>query len=56
MSTNEIMKMVTYEMKKNGANNDKISQIEICIQYLGNADFREKLNDFVFNSTYRKEV
>lgn len=54
MDTNEIMKMITAEMKKNGATKDQISQMEICIQYLGNEKFREWLSDFVFSATYKK--
>ena len=54
MTTDEIMKMVTDEMKKNGASGDDIAKMEICIQYFGNKEFREKLNDFVFKSTYQK--
>ena len=54
MNTNEIMNMVTDEMKKNGATGEQIAKMEICIQYLGNADFRKKLNDYVFNETYNK--
>ena len=54
MTTNEIMKMVTDEMKKNGATGEQIAKMEICIQYLGNAEFREKLNEYVFNETYKK--
>ena len=54
MSTDEIMKMVTDEMKRNGATDDQIAKMEISIQYLGNPDFREKLNEFVFESNYHK--
>lgn len=54
MDTNEIMEMITTEMKKNGATKDQISQMEICIQYLGNEKFREWLSDFVFSATYKK--
>ena len=54
MNTNEIMKMITDEMVKNGESPEKIAQVEIAIQYLGNEDFRKKLNDFVFNATYKK--
>ena len=53
MTTNEIMKMVTDEMKKNGASADEIAKMEICIQYIGNADFRNKLNEYVFMATYK---
>lgn len=56
MTTNEIMKIVADEMKKNGATNEQIAKIEICIQYIGNADFREKLNNYVFNATYKKQT
>ena len=54
MGTNEVMAMVTEKMKDNGASPEEIAKMEICIQYLGNADFRKKLNDYVFNATYRK--
>ena len=54
MSTDEIMKMVTDEMKRNGATDDQIAKMEIAMQYLGNPDFREKLNEFVFESNYDK--
>ena len=54
MSTDEIMKMVTDEMKRHGATDDQIAKMEIAIQYLGNPDFREKLNEFVFESNYHK--
>lgn len=54
MSTDEIMKMITNEMKKNGSTDDQIAKMEIVIQYLSNPDFREKLNEFVFKSNYHK--
>lgn len=54
MTTNEIMKMVTDEMKKNGANVDEISKMEICIQYICNAEFRKGLQEYIFNATYHK--
>lgn len=54
MTTDEIMKMVTDEMKNNGANEDEIAKMEICIQYIGNEEFRKNLNDYVFNTTYKK--
>lgn len=54
MTTNEAMKFVTDEMKKNGASADEIAKMEIAIQYLGNSDFRQKLNDYVFEATYNK--
>ena len=54
MTTNEIMKMVTDDMKANGASGEEIAKMEICIQYLGNPDFRQSLNEYVFKSTYRK--
>lgn len=54
MSTNEVMKMVTDAMKSNGATADQIAKMEIAIQYIGNPDFREKLNEFVFNANYHK--
>lgn len=52
MTTNDIMKMVASDMEKNGASPDDIAKMEIFIQYLGNPDFRKKLNDYVFNATY----
>ena len=54
MTTNEIMKMVTDGMKKNGASIDEISKMELCIQYIGNPEFRKGLQDFIFNATYLK--
>ena len=33
---------------------DQIAKMEIAIQYIGNPDFREKLNEFVFESNYHK--
>ncbi len=54
MTTNESMKYVTEIMKNNGATAEQIAQMEIAIQYLGNADFRENLNSYVFNTTYNK--
>lgn len=54
MNTNEVMKMVTEQMKMNGSSSDDIAKMEIAIQYLGNAEFRNKLNNFVFESTYKK--
>ena len=54
MSTDEIMKMIKDEMKRNGATDDQIAKMEIAIQYIGNPDFREKLNEFVFESNYHK--
>lgn len=52
MNTNEIMKMVVEQMKLNGCSGGEIAKMEIAIQYLGDAEFRKKLNDFVFESTY----
>lgn len=52
-TTNEIMKLITDKMLADGASGDKIAQVEICIQYLGNPEFRQRLNDFVFSQTYR---
>lgn len=54
MTTNEVMKMVTDALKENGASCDEIAKMEIVIQYLGNPDFRKKLEDFVFEATYNK--
>lgn len=54
MSTNEVMKMVTDAMERNGATSDQIAKMEIAIQYIGNPEFREKLSEFVFKATYRK--
>lgn len=54
MTTNDIMKMVADKMIENGASGEEIAKMEICIQYLGNEDFRNKLNDYVFNATYNK--
>lgn len=54
MTTDEVMKMVIDAMKENGASSDEIAKMEIAIQYLGNPDFRKKLEDFVFESTYNK--
>lgn len=54
MDTNEVMTMITTEMKKNGADKEQIAQMEIAIQYLGNANFRERLNNFIFEATYKK--
>ncbi len=53
MNVNEVMKMITDAMKANGAGADEIAKAEIAIQYLGNPEFREKLNDYVFNATYK---
>lgn len=53
MTINEIMKTVSDEMKKNGASIDEISKTEIAIQYFGNKQFRERLNEYVFNATYK---
>lgn len=52
MTTNEVMKMVTNAMQANGATADHIAKMEIAIQYIGNPEFREKLNEYVFNATY----
>ena len=54
MSTDEIMKMVTDEMKRNGATDDQTAKTELAIQDLGHPDFRRKLHDFVFESNYHK--
>lgn len=54
MTTNEIMKMVTNNMKNNGASSDDIAKAEIFIQYVGNPDFRKKLENYVFEKTYNK--
>lgn len=54
MTTDEAMKMATDVMKENGASRDEIAKIEIAIQYLGNPDFRKKLEDFVFEATCNK--
>jgi hypothetical protein len=54
MSTNEVMKMITDAMKSNGATPDQIAKMEIAIQYIGNHDFRDKLNEYVFSTNYHK--
>ena len=54
MNTNEIMKSVTDEMKTNGASEDSIAKVEMAIQYIGNEKFRQYVNDYVFNATYKK--
>lgn len=54
MTTNEAMKYVTEVMKNNGATAEQIAKMEIVIQYVGNPDFREKLNEYVFNTNYNK--
>lgn len=54
MTTNEIMQTVARAMREAGATADEISKMEICIQYLGNPDFRKALNDYVFRATYKK--
>lgn len=54
MNTNEVMKMVTEAMSANGRTSDEIAKMEIAIQYIGNPEFREKLNEYVFNATYNK--
>lgn len=54
MTTNEVMRMIVAEMKRSGKSPEEIAKVEICIQYIGNRNFREKLNDFVFEQTYKK--
>lgn len=53
MNANEIMKIVIDYMKEQGKGIEEISQMEICIQYLFNAQFRKALNDYVFEQTYK---
>lgn len=53
MNVKEVMKMVTDALKANGAGADEIAKAEIAIQYLYNPEFREKLNDYIFNTTYK---
>lgn len=50
MTTNEAMKIATDILKRNGATGEQIAKVEIAIQYIGNPDFREKLNEFAFNA------
>ena len=54
MTTNEVMRMIVAEMKRSGKSPEEIAKVEICIQYIGNRNFRKKLNDFVFEQTYKK--
>lgn len=54
MTTDEVMKMITDDMKKRGATGEEIAKMEIAIQYIGNPEFREWLSDFVFKATYKK--
>ena len=53
MNVNTLMKEISDKMAMNGESPEKIAQVEICIQYLGNADFRKALNDYVFRATYK---
>lgn len=55
MSTNEVMKRITDSMKSNGATADQIAKMEIAIQYIGNHDFHDKLNEYVFSANYHKQ-
>lgn len=55
MTTDEIMKAITDEMARNGATGEQIARVEIAIQYIGNHNFREWLNDYVFRATYNAE-
>lgn len=54
MDVNEIMKDAVKKLKEQGATPERIAQVEIAIQYIGNPEFREKLNDYVFRTTYKK--
>ncbi len=55
MDVNEAMKTISAAMKANGAGADEIAKMEIAIQYFCNPEFKEKLNDYVFNATYNSE-
>ena len=52
VNENKIMEMVTESMKAQGKSAEEIAQMEICIQYLFNADFRKAVQDYVFEQTY----
>lgn len=54
LTTDTVMKAVTAELQKNGSSPQEIARAEIAVQYLGNEDFRNKLNDYVFSETYKK--
>lgn len=56
MDVNEIMKDAVKKLEEQGASPERIARVEIAIQYIGNPEFREKLNDYVFNATYKKGV
>lgn len=55
MTTNKAMKLIADNMEKPGATVEQIAQAEIAIQYIGNPNFRQKLNDYVFAKTYKTE-
>lgn len=54
LTADEVMKTITDEMQKNGASSQDIAKTEIAVQYLGNEDFRNKLNNYVFSKTYKE--
>lgn len=56
MTTSTAMKLITDYMKKAGAAAKQIAQVEIAIQYIGNPEFRGKLNNFVFTETYSPQI
>lgn len=51
--TNEFKTMIA-ELKSTGVDADTIASIEIVNEYMTNPDFKQKLNDYVFNATYNK--
>lgn len=55
MTTDKAMKLISNNMEKSGATAEQIAQAEIAIQYIGNPNFRQKLNDYVFAKTYKTE-
>lgn len=49
---NKFMKDVVGKMKEKGKSDDEIARAELIIQYVGNDDFRKKLQNYVFLMTY----
>ena len=45
---------IIVEMKKNGRTKEDIAKMEIAFEYLINDKFREKLQEYVFTNTYKR--
>ena len=48
-------RLLEYVKEVRQDNPDKAAEMEVAIEYASNPDFARKMNEYVFNKTYRKQ-